>query len=131
MSQEAPFLSNLNVMDNIALIVDAQKHFTIGGSAEYVKERLSVLHLEDMALRHHTTLSDRDYFFVQLVRASMMQGQSIVIESPFLMVSGEKSIRFVFDFLGSLGVACKDVVIVDLISQRYKYEEELCHIEEC
>jgi ABC-type ATPase involved in cell division len=118
-------------MDNIALIADSLQYFTKASAASYVKERLSMVDLADKAVTHHTQLSDKEYFLVQMVRASIIEGKSLVIDSPFLMVSSEKSIAFLSPILAALEIGCEDVLIVDLSSQVSKYEEELCHIEEC
>ena len=89
------------------------------------------LDLEDKAYTHHTKLQDKEYFLVQIIRAASIEGKRIVIDSPFLMVSSEKSITFLLEALERLDINLKNVLIVDLFSQSSKYEEELCHIEEC
>lgn len=127
----APFLSNLNVLDNISLICDNMHHFTHKSSESAVLEKLELLELGEFARTHHTTLNEKVYFLVQLVRATMREEQNIVIDSPFLMVPTQKDLSFIIEALNVLNLDYQRVLIVDIISQAHKYKEEFCHIEEC
>ena len=130
-STQAPFLSNLNVLDNITLIHDNLHHFTQKSSEALVLEKLSLLGLQELARVHHSTVNDRELFFLQLIRASIKEDQNIIIDSPFLMVSIEKDVTFLIEALSVLNLDYKRLLIVDITSQKHKYKEEFCHIEEC
>ena len=130
-SSQAPFLSNLNVLDNIALINDNLHHFAQSSSESLVLEKLQLLGLDGIARSHHTTLSDQEMFLVQLIRASIKENQDMIIDSPFLMVPTQKDVAFLLEALSVLDLECQKILIVDISSQAHKYKEEFCHIEEC
>jgi len=130
-STQAPFLSNLNALDNITLVLDNLQHFTHKSSVALVLEKLTLLGLQEQARVHHSTLNDKELFLLQLIRASIKEEQDIIIDSPFLMVATEKDVTFLIEALSVLNLDYKRLLIVDITSQSHKYKEEFCHIEEC
>lgn len=130
-SSQVPFLSNLNVLDNICLILDNLHHFSQESSKALVLEKLGLLGLQEQAQMHHSKLNERELFFLQLIRASIKEDQDIIIDSPFLMVATEKDVTFLMEALSVLHLDYRRLLIVDIVSQTHKYKEEFCHIEEC
>lgn len=124
-------MSNLNVLDNISLIDDHLRHFSQKSSEALVLEKLALLGLQELARVHHSTLTDKELFLVQLIRASMKEEQDIIIDTPFLMVGTEKDISFLIEAVSVLNLDHKRLLIVDTKSQFDKYKDKCCHIEEC
>ena len=130
-SRKAPFLSNLNVLDNIKLINDNVQHFSKTSSEALVLEKLKSLGLNELARVHHSTLSDIEMFLMQLIRACIKNNHAMIIDSPFLMVPTQKDVTFLLDAISMLDLECEDILVIDISSQAHKYKEEFCHIEEC
>ncbi len=124
-------MSNLHVLDNIVLVQDVHRSFTKNSAVDTAMERLARLGLEEKAYMHHTKLGYRSTFLVQLVRASMMESGTIMIDRPFGMVPTAKGLEFFTDAFEKLGLDHADIVIMDLQSQEYKYTELLCNIKKC
>jgi ABC-type lipopolysaccharide export system ATPase subunit len=130
-SKSAPFLSNLNIIDNLTLILEHKVHFLHHHFKDIVKEKLARFNLEDLALKHHSTISDHDYFVVQLIRASLIEDASVVIDTPFYQVSLVKDISPFIKMFELLELDSHKVEIVDYVSEESKYKEDQCHIEKC
>ncbi len=128
-SLDAPFLSNLNVIDNIILVVDARVYFTHKSAKDKALEQLNRLGKSDLALMHHTKLSARDYFLMQLVRANMIEAGDIIIDRPFRLFSGNGGLEFMIKSLQTLDIEASRVTVIDQSSVEYRYREELCNIK--
>ena len=128
-SLKAPFLSNLNVLSNIILVKDVKKLFTQKSCEDEALEWLEKLDLTGMAYSHHTTLSNHKRFYAQLIRAVMSECENIVIDQPYLMVPSQKDVVFIRDVATNLGINLEKIIIVDQITNEYKYSEELCTIK--
>lgn len=128
-SLKAPFLSNLNVLDNIIVVVDARASFPGKSQRDSVLELLERLGKKELAYKHHTTLDARDYFLVQLVRASIVKEGIIIIDRPFQMFSGSAGLEFIIEGLERLEIEPEHVVIFDQAALEYRYREELCSIK--
>ena len=129
LSLDAPFLSNLNVLDNIILVVDAKLHITNKSSKQRALAQLDRLGKSHLAMMHHTKLSARDYFLMQLVRANMYEEGLILIDRPFRIFSDNGGLEFIINSLETLEIEASRVTVMDQSSVEYRYREALCNIK--
>lgn len=129
-SSNIPLLSNLSMLENIALVLQVHEHLSRKQAHQEVYHALNALGLEKIAMLRYEACSDKEIFLVQLIRACIKKDVRIIIEQPFLLLGDEFNLDFVFNALDTLNIACERVLVVDLIHQKNYYQEDRCHIIE-
>ncbi|KIM11459.1 MAG: hypothetical protein KU37_04380 [Sulfuricurvum sp. PC08-66] len=129
-SMHAPFLSNLNVQANVALVLEYQEYWFNGLAQQKALEQLTRLELGHKATSHHTKLTHAELFYAQLARASMLSDREIVIDRPFGFVPFESSVEFILSAMARLEITHERVRIIDLLAIKNRYKDEVCRIEE-
>jgi ABC-type phosphate/phosphonate transport system ATPase subunit len=92
-------------------------------------EALKQVDAEALGLLRNNQCSPEQRFIVKLIRAAMVQYAKIVITMPFNLIDDSRNIDFFIDLFRRLDIM-EHVVILDMLTNRNKYEEEaaLCHI---
>jgi len=126
----APFLSNLNVLSNIMLVQEIKEYWFKNKAKDVAMEKLKIMNLSHKALAHHTTLTKKDIFYTQLIRASMANDKNIVLDRPFDFVPFEHDIGFIIQAAQKLDIDHNTLRIIDLMAIKNRYKEEQCRIEE-
>jgi len=129
-STSTPLLSNLSMIENIALIMQFHEHLSRKKSQKIAYDALKALGLISIAPLRYDACSDKDIFYVQLIRAFVKKGAKIIIDQPFVFLAEENSINFILDALDALLIPYQQVMIIDLKNQESRYKEISCHIEE-
>ena len=128
---DTPLISNLNIIENISLIKEALYNVPTPKAQKEAKEALELVKLENIAQKRPAFCKPIEIFKAQFVRASMLKSAKIAIVTPskFLI---EKDILDVILLLQSSLKLKKDIVIFDLITNRFRYENRgfICHIRE-
>lgn len=120
-SMETPLISNLNVIENIALIL--QYHGGMSRKHAYgeVMRYLVALGLEGIAEMRNTFLSDRERFAVMLLRAVMVKENYVVIDRPFKLVPSLIDCGYVLDLLKKLDDRLHMCLIMDYAWNEGRY----------
>lgn len=120
-SRDTPLLSNLDIIENIALIREvhgAQSRKQAQAAALNVLKSLEYAHT---AYRRPSACDAKERFVAQLVRASMMQNVKIVLVNPFVMLNDSEPLMWIADLLFHLDREA-EALILDVSINRNKYE---------
>ncbi len=118
------------MIENISLIMQVHDHLNRKSAKTIARDALKSLGLESISSLRYDACSDKEIFYVQLIRAFVKKGAKIVIDQPFAFLAEENSINFILDALDALLIPYQRVVIIDLENQKSRYKEVSCHIEE-
>lgn len=129
-SISTPLLSNLSMVENIALILQVHEKLSRNKAQKRAFDALHSLHLDRLAPLRYDVCSIQDIFYVQLIRAFVQKGAKIVIDQPFVFLNEQTDINFILEALDALLVPYQDVTIIDLEHQKSHYKEVSCHIQE-
>lgn len=128
-SDSTPLLSNLSMIENISLITQVHEGLSRKEALKKAYEALESLELEHLADLRYDICSEKEIFYVQLIRAHMQKNAKIVIDQPFSFLAEEMDLGFILDALDCLMISYQEVLIIDLIGQKSHYKETACHIE--
>ena len=118
------------MIENIALILQVHEHMNRKNAQKVAYNALKKLGMISLAPLRYDTCSDKEIFYVQLIRAFVLKGAKIVIDQPFVFLTEENNINFILDALDALLIPYQQVIILDLAHQESHYKESSCHIEE-
>lgn len=121
-SSDAPLISNLDVLRNIALIYQYHRDVGEKKAHAFVLECLKRYGLEDIAYKRNASLSDEERFLVMLIRAAMVPDAVIVIDRPFKIIPYLKDISLIYEDLEKIDDLYKQCYILDLSQDKNRYE---------
>lgn len=127
-SSNTPLLSNLCMLENISLVLQVHKHLSRKKAYTKAEKALKLLNIENISLLRYEACSDKEIFLVQVIRASIQKEAKIIIEQPFMLLSSEIDLDFIFDALDTLCIPYERVLIIDLKHHENYYKESRCHI---
>lgn len=116
------------MLENISLVLQVHERLSRKKAQDEAYKALSSLGLEEIASLRYEACSEKVIFLVQVIRACIQKDAKIIIEQPFILLSDEIDLNFIFDALDSLHVSYDRVLIIDLMHQKDYYEENRCHI---
>lgn len=128
-SASTPLLSNLSMIENIALILQTHGRLSRKAAQKIAYDELKRLELLPIAALRYEACSEKEIFFIQLIRAHMQKDAKIVIDQPFVFLAEEMDLSIILDALDRLLISYQDVLIIDLMHQQSHYRESACHIE--
>lgn len=111
------------------LVQEVREYWFKSKAKKKALEKLKALGLENIAVSHHSTLGGHNSLYVQLIRASMIEGKTMIIDTPFAFVPNESNVAFLFNVLKRLNIEPEKVKIFDLITMENRYKESPCNIE--
>ena len=117
------------MIENISLILQVHAGLNREAAQKAAHQDLKVLGLLHLAEWRYDVCSDKELFYVQLIRAHMQKNAKIVIDQPFAFLAEEVDLEFIFSALDRLMIAYEEVLIIDLLGQKSHYKEIACHIE--
>lgn len=117
------------MIENIALILQVHEGLSRKAAHKRARQELKALELLHLADWRYNVCSDKEIFYVQLIRAHMQKNAKIVIDQPFAFLAEEVDLGFIFTALDRLMIAYEEVLIIDLLGQKSHYKETACHIE--
>ncbi len=131
MSQGTPLLSNLDIIENIALIKEVHERLSQKAAQKQALEALEAVGYAYIGRFRSVNCNVKELFIAQLIRASMMQYAKITIIRPFVMLKDTEEIPMILDALRRIKEGC-DCEILDMKLNRSKYEAggEACSIIE-
>ena len=118
------------MIENIALIAQVHEHLSRHDAQKEASNNLKALGLLTLSSLRYEACSEKEIFYVQLIRAKSQKDAIIVIDQPFVFLTEEMNLNFILEALDALLISYQDVLIIDLAHQRSHYKESACHIEE-
>ncbi len=128
-SSHTPLLSNLNVIENIALIEEVHQRYNRDISHKNAFIKLSQFNMQSLASKKVSQCNELEKFTLVLIRASMMKNVTIVIVTPLVQYQSQDSLDYLLRAMQILKIE-KRTVILDLSLYKNDYKEKglTCHI---
>jgi len=120
-SLDAPLISNLSVLSNIALIKQYHGGLSVREAEDIAKIFLKKLHLEDIAGKRSPVLEEEQRFCVMVLRAVMVEDAILVIDRPFKIMPDLDDTRFIRDVLTSVNELFQECHIFDYLWNEKRY----------
>jgi ABC-type lipoprotein export system ATPase subunit len=117
-----PLISNLNVCDNIALIIQYHRDMPVQEAESLVLTYLKRYNLEKIAQKRNPALSDRERFCAMLLRSAMVAGAIILIDRPLKLLPDLEDNRFFYNTLSIISDLFNECHILDYKWNRPHYE---------
>lgn len=121
LSLEAPLISNLDVIINIALIKQYHHNMRKGEAEQMVMQYLKRYGMEGIAHHRNPALTERQRFCVMLLRAAMVDDAIIVIDRPFTIMPDLPSAHFIYEALDTIDDSFTECHIFDYIREKDRY----------
>ncbi|HOF04921.1 MAG TPA: hypothetical protein PK175_11115 [Syntrophales bacterium] len=112
-SRKAPLLSNLSVLENIALINQYHHGFSRQKAEETAREYLRRLDLESLAGKRNPQLLEEQRFGVLVLRAAMIEDSLLVLDRPFQMMPALGDSGFIYNVIASVTDRFRECHILD------------------
>jgi ABC-type lipoprotein export system ATPase subunit len=120
-SLDVPLISNLDIWINIALIRQYHQNLPPEEAEKEVVRYLQRYHLEKIAHRRSSALTDEERFCVMLLRAAMVADAIIVIDRPFKILPELQNSQFIFDSIRVIDDLYRESRIFDYIWFKDRY----------
>ncbi|WP_345993199.1 hypothetical protein [Sulfurimonas sp. HSL-1716] len=127
--EHIPLISNLNIVENIAIIQEVHAYKQVIKAEAEALELLRIIALEEIAQKRASQCSEFEIFCAMLLRALMNDNERIVIVTPFSFITSLTSIKEIAEVIYKLDIK-KDIIIADMKNNQTNYEGDLCHIAE-
>jgi ABC-type lipoprotein export system ATPase subunit len=124
-----PLVSNLNIFENIAIVMQANLNTSSSKVESYVFSLLDKFDLRHLSLSYKDELSSGERFIIKIIRASVYSDLPIVIIDPFEMISHKYSVEWFCEIFDTLDID-KNIVIIDVLHNKKLYEGLECKIKE-
>ena len=120
-SLEAPLISNLSVLENIALIRQYHSRLSRCRAEELARKCLRRLQLEDLAGRRNPSLREEQRFCVMVLRAVMLEDSILVLDRPFEMMPALGESRFLYDIIHKVAEMHRECHVFDYFLNERRY----------
>ncbi len=120
-STEVPLISNLDVLRNIGLIYQHHRHASVNETYSFVLQCLKRFGMEKVANKRNPALSDRERFYVKILRAAMVTDAVIVVDRPFIMLPDLEESTFVYETLSKIDDLFSRCDILDYVYEKNRY----------
>lgn len=124
---DVPLISNLNIIENIALMQEVHHHKPAVEAEAEVLELLMRISLEEITQKRTSACNQFEIFCAMLIRAMLSDSTQIFIVTPFTLISTLVDIKEITNVINKLDIK-KDIIILDVQNSRTNYEGDLCHI---
>lgn len=121
-SKTIPFLSNLSVAENIALILEYHAAFPTKKAIEMAMERLENIGFTETGHKREPYLSNQERFAAMFIRASITPGE-IIIDRPFNLLENEKNTYFMNELFQKCDTFFTKITIFDFAWNQERYGE--------
>lgn len=127
-STRTPLLSNLNMVENIALVKEVIFNIPTKKAQAIADDLLQKIDLSHISLYRVQQCSTLEIFFVMFIRALMSKENIIVIESPYLIVQELIDIEKLISTIHLLNASVdKNIIILDFENNATHYEGCKCN----
>jgi len=120
-SLEAPLISNLSVLSNIALIKQYHGRLPVREAEDIAEMLLKKLQLEGISGKRNPVLEEEQRFCVMVLRAVMVENANLIIDRPFKIMPDLDDTRFIRDVLASVDELFRECHIFDYLWNEKRY----------
>ena len=128
-AEDVPLLSNLNLLENVALIDEVHHHMSVKQAESKVLQTLKSNGLEQLAFKRIPQCNDHEIFQFLLLRAAAMPKKQAFILLPLTLVNHEDGINAILNIINNLKIDLT-ISILDLKSNQIHYQGLACLISE-
>lgn len=121
-SKTIPFLSNLSVAENIALILEYHAALPTKQAVAIAMERLKRIGFSETGVKREPHLNQQERFAAMLIRASIISGE-IIIDRPFNLLENEKNSYFMHELFRRCDTFFTKITILDFAWHQERYGE--------
>jgi len=111
------------MLENISLILQTQNKMSFQEAQTIAYNALNSISIEYIAGFRYEKCSEKEIFYVQLIRACMLEESTIIIDQAFNFFADEMNIDFILQALDLLNISYKRVLLIDLTNQKHHYKE--------
>jgi len=126
-SMDAPLISNLSVLSNIALIKQYHGRLSVREAEDIARMHLEKLHLDNIAAKRNPVLLEMQRFSVMVLRAVMVEDAMVVIDRPFKIMPDLDDTRFIHDVLTSVDDLFQECHVFDYLWNEKRYTGGMIH----
>ena len=121
MSVDTPLISNLNMLENIALIHEVHNHTSTKVAQEEASFFLNKIDKLGIAFKRTHQCNELELFYTMIIRAIMTKEKNIVILRPLSIL---KNIEFLAVAMKNLALLNenKNIIILENDINRFQYE---------
>lgn len=119
-SKELPLISNLNMIENIAIIEEFHNRITTNEAHSHGFELLKKINCESIAYKHINECSYLELFYVMLLRAIMCKEDVIIVCYVYFLVEDLETLDPIVEVLENLKIQ-KKIVFVDSKKNKHLY----------
>jgi ABC-type uncharacterized transport system YnjBCD ATPase subunit len=121
-SLDVPLLSNLDIWVNIALIKQYHENLSVDKAQKLVLSYLARYSLADISSKRNPALTNKERFYVMLLRAAMVRDSIVVIDRPFTIIPDVQNDQFIYDALKVVDDSFKECHIFDYQWSKDRYK---------
>ncbi|MGE4510171.1 MAG: hypothetical protein AB7D43_03610 [Sulfurimonadaceae bacterium] len=121
-------ISNLNMLENIALIKEVHELLPTQEAQAHAIESLRLIDLEHIGPSRLNQCTSLEVFYVMVIRAMMAKEEVIFIVTPFFLIKKLARIEPVLEKLVLLNKEQKNIIILDNLTNQSHYKGDLCNI---
>jgi len=127
-SLRTPLLSNLDIVENIALIEEVHQKVSRINAHTNAINKLKKINSQHLANNRTSQCNEYEHFIAGLIRASMMQYATIIIVTPLMQYSSIDPIGDMQRVIHALEITVP-IIILDLKLYEKEYEAKglICH----
>ncbi|MBN1828773.1 MAG: hypothetical protein JW884_06485 [Deltaproteobacteria bacterium] len=119
-SPGAPLISNLNALENVALVLQYHRRFSFSRARDMIVPRFQVFSIDHCAALRNSALSDEERFLVMLLRAAF-RGSPILLDRPFMLIPGVERAVFINESLLKIDDLIGECYIIDYRTNTNRY----------
>ena len=122
-SLDAPLISNLNVLHNIALIKEYHHGASRHEAETLVLAYLDKMNMSGIAYKRNPALTQEERFCALMLRAVMVEDNAVVIDRPFTIMPDLNDSRYIVHILDMVNDLLHTCCILDYIWNEDRYAE--------
>ncbi|HOJ52237.1 MAG TPA: hypothetical protein PLT64_07275 [Syntrophales bacterium] len=117
-----PLISNLSVVQNVALIKEYHERWPRRKAEGFTYELLTRLGMAEIGPKRNPALTNAERFIALLLRAALMIGDVIVIDRPFIIMPDLYKADFIINALQGIEEFFNQCLILDYSWNDERYE---------
>ncbi len=122
-SLDVPLISNLSVLQNIALIKAYHYNMPSKEAEALALHYLEKLTLTGIAFKRNPALNYEERFCAMILRAVMVEDNTVLIDRPFQIMPDLKDSRYIGEVFHAIDDLLHNCFIFDYIWNRDRYAE--------
>ncbi|MBL0708699.1 MAG: hypothetical protein JJW00_06605 [Sulfurimonas sp.] len=126
-SKDTPLISNLNILENIALIKEVHQFLKTSKAQEEALSYLKKINLQDISKNRPTQCTSLEIFYISFIRALMTKDMNVIILTPFYLIDNLRDIETILSTIKKLYIM-KNILILDTFSNEVHYKGCSCNM---